>query len=133
MGNLCTYTFDEKGSGTASSKLVRSMVKSDQPVDTSITGSNYLRSLVENLGAATGSPQLDLLATPGRFSHRASSHSVSLGPQSSQGDLDTERIIRPKLTLIDDEKTKHYYQLKILPWKQASQNYKENQSITLFL
>ncbi|XP_059482533.1 pecanex-like protein 1 isoform X2 [Neocloeon triangulifer] len=129
LGNLCTYTFDEKGNGTATQKLFRGILKSGDPplMRTESIGqsSSYLRTLVEGLGAAGNSPNLDLLtlgSTPGRYSHRNSTNSVSLGtgPQSSQGDLDTDRIIRPKLTLpdIQPEKTKHYYNFKILPWKE---------------
>ncbi|XP_065348077.1 pecanex-like protein 1 isoform X3 [Cloeon dipterum] len=130
LGNLCTYTFDEKGSGTATQKLFRGILKNtDQTLmrTDSLGQSSYLRTLVEGLGAASNPQNLDLLAlgsTPGRYSHRNSTNSVSLGtgPQSSQGDLDTDRTIsRPKLTLPDvqPEKTKHYYNFKILPWKQV--------------
>lgn len=109
QGNLCTYTFDEKGAGTASSKLFRSILKE---------GSGVVRPL-DNSNSPAGTGLELAVAAAGRYSHRNSSHSVSLGPQSSQGELDTDRIVRPKLSMGEEEKTKQYYNFNLLPWKQV--------------
>jgi hypothetical protein len=121
MGNLCAYTFDEKGSGTASSKLVRSIVKSEQQIP-DVPDSTYLRSLLAiwNQGAASNNSQA---ASPSRFSHRTSDPVAYIDQLEAHIEQETERVIRPKLTLAEEEKTKHYYELKILPWKQVSYFY----------
>ncbi|KAF4523513.1 hypothetical protein B566_EDAN004584 [Ephemera danica] len=149
FGQWLTYTFDEKGTGTASNKLVRTMFKSPSERSTCDTSLASSSGFSKSLQTSTISPPSNvylLESMPQAGSGRSPMHSLSEslqersrqaaslsssnnlalpgGPASSQGETDTDFIlVRPRLRPDEPPKPKQYYKFKLTPWNKVRVNF----------